>query len=55
MSLLKTDTTVNLEKRVEVLEKQMNKLLKVVGKSTLSDSENTNQQDNSEDDYCSIS
>ena len=55
MSLLKTNTTVDLEKRVEILEKQMKKILKLVGKSTSTDSENTNQEDLLGDEYCSIS
>lgn len=55
MSLLKTDSTVDLEKRVEVLEQQVKKILKALGKSTSEKSDNTNEQSILDDDYCSIS
>jgi len=55
MSLLKTDSTIDLEKRVETLEKQMKKILKILGKSTSKGSDESDKEDILGDDYCSIS
>lgn len=53
MSLLKDTTTVSLEKRVEILEKQMKEIRRVLGKPA--GAEEKKKSDEVDDDYCRIS
>ena len=53
MSLLKLNSTLSLEKRVEVLENQVKELFRQVGKPQTSAEKKDNEDD--DDEYCTIS
>lgn len=55
MSLLKVNPSLDLEKRVEVLEKQMKELLKQAGRSKDSKDPKTKERVEDDDEYCCIS
>jgi len=53
MSLLKVNSSVDLEQRVEILEKKVKEILKHLGKSTPSDPKKDAEKN--DDEYCCIS